>query len=73
MELYHYFPSVTFVALTADQFVGRDDSPIASLIPLFRARRIFLSLPGACCQANPAQGYSPAGETFETPLSLIRD
>ena len=25
MEFYHYFPSVTFVVLTADQFVGRDD------------------------------------------------
>jgi len=25
MELYHYFPSVTFVVLTADQLAGRDD------------------------------------------------
>ena len=25
MELYHYFPCVTLVVLTADQFVGRDD------------------------------------------------
>ena len=25
MEFYHYFPSVTFVVITADQFVGRDD------------------------------------------------
>ena len=25
MEFYHYSPSVTFVVLTADQFVGRDD------------------------------------------------
>ena len=25
MEFYHYFPSVTFVVLTADEFVGRDD------------------------------------------------
>ena len=25
MEFYPYFPSVTFVVLTADQFVGRDD------------------------------------------------
>ena len=27
MELYQYSPSVTFVVLTADQFVGRDDHP----------------------------------------------
>ena len=25
MEFYHYFPSVGFVVLTADQFVGRND------------------------------------------------
>ena len=25
MEFYHYSPSVTFVVLAADQFVGRDD------------------------------------------------
>ena len=25
MGFYHYFPSVTFVVQTADQFVGRDD------------------------------------------------
>ena len=25
MEFYYYSPSETFVALTADQFVGRDD------------------------------------------------
>ena len=25
MEFYHYFSSVTFVVLNADQFVGRDD------------------------------------------------
>ena len=25
MEFYCYFPSETFVVLTADQFVGRDD------------------------------------------------
>ena len=25
---YHYFPSVTFVVLTGDQFVGRDDGPL---------------------------------------------
>ena len=24
MEFYHYFPSVTFVVLTVDQFVGYD-------------------------------------------------
>ena len=28
MEFYHYSPSETFVVLTADQFVGRDDSPL---------------------------------------------
>ena len=27
MEFYHYFPSVTFVVPTVDQFVGRDDGP----------------------------------------------
>ena len=28
MKFYHYsVPSVTFVVLTADQFVGRDDGP----------------------------------------------
>ena len=26
--LYHYFPSVTFVVLTVDEFVGRDDGPL---------------------------------------------
>ena len=26
MEFYYYSPSETFVVLTADQFVGRDDS-----------------------------------------------
>ena len=31
MEFYHYFPSVTFVELTADQFVGRDDGPLEQL------------------------------------------
>ena len=25
MEFYHYFPSVTFVLLTASHFVGRND------------------------------------------------
>ena len=25
MEFFHYFSSITFVMLTADQFVGRDD------------------------------------------------
>ena len=25
MEFYHYFPSVTFAVLTADQLAGRDD------------------------------------------------
>ena len=25
MEFYHYFPSVTFVVLTANHFVGRHD------------------------------------------------
>ena len=28
MEFYHYFPSVTFVVLTADQFIGRNDGPL---------------------------------------------
>ena len=28
MEFYHYFPSVTFVVMTVDQFVGRDDGPL---------------------------------------------
>ena len=28
MEFYHYSPFVTFVVLTADQFVGRDDGPL---------------------------------------------
>ena len=28
MEFYHRFPSVTFVVLPADQFVGRDDGPL---------------------------------------------
>ena len=28
MEFYHYSPSETFVVLTADQFVGRDDGPL---------------------------------------------
>ena len=28
MEFYHGFLSVTFVVLTADQFVGRDDGPL---------------------------------------------
>ena len=28
MEFYHYFPSATFVVLTGDQFVGRDDGPL---------------------------------------------
>ena len=28
MEFYYYFPSVTFVVLTADQFVGRNDGPL---------------------------------------------
>ena len=28
MEFYHYFSSVTFVVLTGDQFVGRDDGPL---------------------------------------------
>ena len=28
MEFYHYFPSVTFVVLTVQQFVGRDDDPL---------------------------------------------
>ena len=27
-EFYHYFPSVMFVVLTADQFVGRNDGPL---------------------------------------------
>ena len=28
MEFYHYFPSVTFVVLTVDQFVRHDDGPL---------------------------------------------
>jgi len=28
MEFYHYFPSVAFVVLSVDQFVGRDDGPL---------------------------------------------
>ena len=28
MEFYHYSPSVMFVVLTGDQFVGRDDGPL---------------------------------------------
>ena len=28
MEFYHYFPPVTFVVTTVDQFVGRDDGPL---------------------------------------------
>ena len=28
MEFYHYSPSVTFVVLTADQFVGHSDGPL---------------------------------------------
>ena len=28
MEFYHCFPSATFVVLTVDQFVGRDDGPL---------------------------------------------
>ena len=28
MEFFHYFPSVTFVVLTGDQFVGRDDGAL---------------------------------------------
>ena len=28
MEFYHYFPSLTFVVVTADQFVGRDDGSL---------------------------------------------
>ena len=28
MEFYQCFPSVTFVVLTADQFIGRDDGPL---------------------------------------------
>ena len=28
MAFYHYFPSVTFVVLTADQLVGRHDGPL---------------------------------------------
>ena len=28
MEFYHYSPSVTFVVLTGDQFVGHDDNPL---------------------------------------------
>ena len=28
MEFYYYSPSETFVVLAADQFVGRDDSPL---------------------------------------------
>ena len=28
MEFYHYFLSVTFVVMTADQFVGRDDGQL---------------------------------------------
>ena len=28
MEFYHYFSSVTFVVLSGDQFVGRDDGPL---------------------------------------------
>ena len=28
MEFYHYFPSVTFVVMTIDQFVGSDDGPL---------------------------------------------
>ena len=29
-EFYHYFLSVKFVVLTADQFVGDDDGPLAT-------------------------------------------
>ena len=28
MEFFHYFPSVTFVVMTVDQSVGRDDGPL---------------------------------------------
>ena len=28
MEFYHYSPSVTFVVLTSDKFVWRDDGPL---------------------------------------------
>ena len=28
MESYHYFPSVTLLVLTGDQFVGRDDGSL---------------------------------------------
>ena len=28
MKFYHYFSSLTFVVLSADQFVGRDDGPL---------------------------------------------
>ena len=28
MEFSHYSPSLTFVVLTGDQFVGRDDGPL---------------------------------------------
>ena len=36
MKFYHYFPSVTFVVLTVDQFIGRDESPLEQQI---RSRR----------------------------------
>ena len=35
MEFYHFFPSVTFVVMTADQFVGHDDGPLE---PMKRSR-----------------------------------
>ena len=28
MEFYHYSPSVKFVVVTGNQFVGRDDGPL---------------------------------------------
>ena len=37
MELFHYFPSVTFVVLTGDQFGGRDDELDMNSTP---ARRV---------------------------------
>ena len=39
MEYDYYSPSETFVALTADQFVGRDDETTRRQIPRTPSRR----------------------------------
>ena len=44
MEFYHFFPSVTFVVLTADQFLGRDADPLEQQeqdSPVCRENRTF--------------------------------